>query len=123
MSTRTRTPDAITMPDVVARVSPIGDTPTLEGLAWALRHPETWPEGFEWDYRACTSCAMGLAVRLWRDIGIPTTSDVGDALHISSVIATRFFIGMKRDIGATFMSDVKPHHVADAIDRYLATRA
>lgn len=41
-------------------------TPSLAGLAWLLRHKEAWPEGFEWYYGRCTSCAMGMAVRMYR---------------------------------------------------------
>ena len=25
--------------------------PSLHALSYALRHPDTWPEGFVWDYR------------------------------------------------------------------------
>jgi hypothetical protein len=39
--------------------------PSLENLAFMLRHPETWPEGFEWDYGCYAGCAVGLAHRLW----------------------------------------------------------
>lgn len=42
------------------------DKPSLENLAYALRHPETWPRGFVWDYSHCDHCAMGLAHALWR---------------------------------------------------------
>jgi hypothetical protein len=42
--------------------------PTLETLSYALRHPETWPEGFIWNYQQCDHCAMGLARALWNSI-------------------------------------------------------
>jgi hypothetical protein len=37
---------------------------TLRGLSYALRHPETWPPGFAFDYRRCKTCAMGLAFEM-----------------------------------------------------------
>lgn len=37
----------------------------LKRLAFALRHPETWPKGFIWDYSDCRRCAIGLAFQLW----------------------------------------------------------
>jgi hypothetical protein len=36
----------------------------LRRLRDALRHPETWPPGFEFDYRRCATCAIGLAHEL-----------------------------------------------------------
>lgn len=41
------------------------DKPSLENLSYVLRHPETWPEGFIWNYAHCSQCAMGLAYELW----------------------------------------------------------
>lgn len=43
------------------------DKPSLGNLAYALRHPETWPKGFVWNYADCAQCAMGLAHSLWRE--------------------------------------------------------
>lgn len=41
------------------------DKPSLHALSYALRHPDTWPEGFMWNYNQCHQCAMGLAHQLW----------------------------------------------------------
>lgn len=41
------------------------DKPSLHALSYALRHPDTWPKGFVWDYKYCDDCAMGLAHALW----------------------------------------------------------
>ena len=45
--------------------------PSLRGLAFALRHPETWPAGFTWNYAKCNSCAMGLAAKIWTNMRMP----------------------------------------------------
>lgn len=37
---------------------------SLRDLGYALRHPETWPPGFEWEFLDCNKCAMGLAYQL-----------------------------------------------------------
>src|SRR5882762_5295787 len=42
--------------------------PSLHGLSYALRHPDTWPKDFYWDFSRCNHCAMGLAHRLWWSI-------------------------------------------------------
>ncbi len=48
---------------------PIPDlsVPSLENLAYMLRHRETWPEGFRWSYRNYNTCALGLADQMWSD--------------------------------------------------------
>lgn len=40
-------------------------TPSLRNLIFALRHRETWPKGFRWDFSDCSQCAMGLRYELW----------------------------------------------------------
>ena len=32
----------------------------LKNLAWLLRHPNHWPEGFAWEYTDLDRCAVGL---------------------------------------------------------------
>jgi hypothetical protein len=39
--------------------------PSLENLAFMLRHRETWPADFEWNYVYLETCAIGLADRMW----------------------------------------------------------
>jgi hypothetical protein len=41
--------------------------PSLRNLAFILRHKETWPPGFYWNYCRADSCALGLAVRVWKE--------------------------------------------------------
>jgi hypothetical protein len=40
-------------------------TPSLESLSYILRHREWWPDGFEWDFQACSGCAIGLCEELF----------------------------------------------------------
>jgi hypothetical protein len=122
------------MDDAVKEMSDIIDKPSLVGLAYSLRHPETWPKGFTWHYNDCRRCAMGLAATLWqldqpkpqpgtnqthhyswaaREFAIP----LGDAMTLFKKVRPPFALRhpfARRDIG-----DVLPEHVADAIDRYL----
>lgn len=98
------------------------ERPSLEGLAYALRHREVWPKGFGWSYLECNHCAMGLACQLWREVSIPTLGYVKDPLDIEQEDAERLFIGLGRAINIP-MRNVTPEHVADAIDALLASRA
>lgn len=82
--------------------------PTLEGLAWLLRHKEAWPEGFSWYFPDCSRCAMGLASRIW-----PWPDE-----HVLDLLGTG---------GSTFPfsqgaypcddRDVRPEMVADLLER------
>lgn len=45
--------------------------PSLDSLSYILRHPDTWPKNFVWNYAWCSNCAMGLAHKLWKS-SIPT---------------------------------------------------
>lgn len=103
------------------------DKPSLANLAYALRHPETWPEGFHWNYGRCDSCAMGLAHELWK--AIPNTYRQTGA----SVMARSFAMPF-RDSERIFLEawkertfprnlflshNIGPDEVADRIDAYL----
>lgn len=44
------------------------DRPSLAALSYILRHPDTWPKDFIWNFGDCYQCAMGLAHRLWKQI-------------------------------------------------------
>lgn len=108
------------------------DKPSLENLSYALRHPETWPKGFVWDFGKCDSCAMGLAHELWSQ-SIPA---VGRS-DVASVMAREFALpyeeaayiflrqtGKTRFLGVIpttpEMDEITPEMVADQIDRHLA---
>ena len=108
------------------RVTSLLAKPSLEGLAYALRHPQVWPEGFKWSYAHCETCAMGMAVELWslrvKEEGNATYRNaICNAIEIERTVATKIFCELGPALGAS-MWDVTPEHVADAIDAYLAQR-
>lgn len=43
---------------------PLTPAARRSALIGALRHPETWPPGFEWNFFNCHTCAIGLMHRL-----------------------------------------------------------
>lgn len=112
------------------------DKPSLHTLSYALRHPDTWPEGFVWKYSSCRQCAMGLAHQLWqnkipqsyledgasvmaRSFAMPF--EVAETIFLNCSWPYRLaglliFPGVGRGYGS-----VSPEMVADEIDRYLAT--
>ncbi len=95
-------------------------TPNLQNLATVLRHREMWPDGFDWDYSNCSTCAIGLAWRLGM-ISRYCTHKAAEEFGIPDNVATRIFIWLVRECGER--KNVTPEHVADAIDAYLAAAA
>lgn len=106
------------------------ETLTLESLAWRLRHPETWPEGFEWDYAKCSRCAMGLAYRLKTgkklleiELDGVITRKVRAAIDDARAMKLRDFSAIFWELSPRGLwRDVTPKDVATAIEKYLATR-
>lgn len=45
--------------------SPDLSKPSLKAAIALLRDRAKWPEGFEWDYSQCNTCAMGLFRDVW----------------------------------------------------------
>jgi hypothetical protein len=78
------------------------DKPSLHALSYALRHPDTWPRSFVWDYKKCDQCAMGLAHGLWGTIA-ETTPDTG-----ASVMAREFAIPFTSNAICTRWAMAKP---------------
>lgn len=137
--------DAITKPRTeTERLFADLGKPSLHALSYALRHPDTWPEGFYWNYDKCDHCAMGLAHVLWKDkIAEMTppeaaTSIVARAFAISYHKASYIFQGSfdwvpektkevgffrkrKIKIGEPDRARVTPEMVAEQIDKYLET--
>jgi hypothetical protein len=89
------------------------DKPSLAGLSYSLRHPETWPPDFVWDYAEFDQCAMALFERLWN------TEFERLERKIGSKAACEIFVyaGNARRIDR---DAVTPEMVADDIDAYLA---
>jgi hypothetical protein len=113
------------------------DKPSLRALSYVLRHPNTWPEGFIWNYDNCESCAMGLAHELW-DVSETENKNAASIMSrtfgISYEEADSIFMGQVRGKPAPWREygpkwwrstvprgDVSPEMVADAIDSYLAS--
>jgi hypothetical protein len=103
--------------------NPNVDQMSLATLAWRLRNPETWPEGFKWDYRDCTTCAVGLAaaihygtVNRWEDVYDRLFDMVPDDQFRSIFCFLHHSLHLRRHA-------ITPEHVADAIDEYLAKQS
>lgn len=106
------------------------DKPSLENLAYALRHPETWPKEFHWNFNYCEHCAMGLAHQLWaknvaearRSTG---ASIMAQAFAIPFSASREIFFGAgfsyryRNGFPVLFASAITPEMVADKIDRFL----
>ena len=110
-------------------------SPSLQVLSQVLRggpeHP-LWPEGFEWNYANCTTCAMGLAHRLWSQV-ISYNSflrlficqpdeQIAPVFDMNQEAALRIFAKLSAhlNIGS---EKITPLHVADALDQYLAQQS
>lgn len=94
--------------------------PSLAGLAYALRHPDTWPVGFEWDFRSQYKCAMGLANRLW---GIqPSLYEMMETFDLTHRQAEKMFLEAGRKwfgLARLAMCEVTPEIVAARIDLHI----
>lgn len=91
------------------------DRPTINGLAYLLRHRELWPKGFCWDYLSRDCCAIGLMTCFWSKAHPGTgymtpTTKLAKTLGISGKNANKIFFGLPWNSGTT------PDEVADVID-------
>lgn len=109
------------------------ERPNLVALSYALRHPDTWPKDFVWNYADCDQCAMGLACQLWPNLVLhqkngahtdylETKSILARIFAMSYKTAVKIFFKMDKVIGGDH-KDVMPEDVADAIDAYLKETA
>lgn len=115
--------------------------PSLHALSYALRHPDTWPADFVWNFEYCDQCAMGLAHQLWKSIpesdnDVKTgTSRMARAFAMPYTDAKNIFFGnrdwtpqkewtegwiFKKTFKSHNLGAVTPDMVADQIDKYLA---
>lgn len=83
-------------------------------LVAALRDRSKWPKGFEWDFRSCRTCAMGLAKELYLATGNYSRS-VADALGVNRRDA--LFVFTEEDIEGAI---VTPEMVADRLEKLFA---
>jgi hypothetical protein len=101
------------------------DRPNLVALAYALRHPETWPEGFgPWDYTKYGTCAVCLVKELWFRGSYKRFDDrkMTEVFGISDQASESIFMSADIEAGIRW-PDVQPDHVAAAIESYLASVA
>ena len=96
-----------------------------------LRDETTWPEGFPWDFSDCNRCAIGLAMCLYDGRAFSSRIAykpydfgdlVNDVLGIDGDVAYDLFGAPKTRRGRLVPREaITPAHVADALERYLAT--
>lgn len=112
-------------------------TPSLEGIAYILRHRELWPAGFQWQWasvynpddcwnRIVCGCGLGLALKRWTPNMLRLVMQLGGSKEMylsaggklfglrSPTIIESLFFTSERDA-----EDTMPEHVADRIDRFL----
>lgn len=97
--------------------------PTLKDLAHVLRHKELWPKFFEWDFRYCSTCAIGLCQLLYgvtpgmlTDFSNDFTGEDVTDIFTSPVFGFKHLFQSRE----TRMQLVTPEIVAQRIDAYLA---
>lgn len=104
------------MEPTTAFVGTVQHTP-LADFAYKLRHPETWPVGFEFDYLYEDTCARGLAAALGI-ITEPTTGEMMAAFGLSAKVARQLF---NAGWAAVYLGKgvVPAAMIADRIDAHL----
>ena len=108
----------------LVEATPDLSTPSLEGLAWLLRHKEAWPRGFVWDYNCCDQCAAGIAALLWKECAFRTSVNwVSEVAAMWSMPLVYGGLGSARYIfanpGHGRLSDITPEVVASRIEEHL----
>jgi len=104
------------------------EQPSLRALSNLLRDRGNWPEGFHWDFHSCPSCALGLTHAKWRNGEQPQLDNgwdgyIGPILGITKEQAYTLFM-CRPQVQATFADayiTIQPEHIADVIDKFLAT--
>lgn len=91
--------------------------PSLAGLAWALRHRETWPQSYHWSFSSASTCAMGLVTKLWPDSDV---FSIRDQFHAPLDLGHLFSLSAYAPVSN---ADVTPEMVAARIETVLARSA
>ena len=104
------------MSTVKSKIKSLLASPSAEGLIYALRNREVWPEGFKWNYLMCQTCALGLAFRLWREIDRPDIDYVGPAVGLSERDAERVFLYARKYTDVECGQGITPEMVADLLE-------
>lgn len=106
--------------DLKPTIKPDLSTPTLEGLAYILRHKEEWPRGFKWDYENCAQCAMGMTVEIWQKQKYSYhTAYMTQYFNLPDCVAEQIFIDLAKTDDE--YDSITPEHVATAIEKFLTT--
>jgi len=102
----------------------LAQKPTLQALAYALRHRDVWPDDFTWNYSRTDCCAMGLAARLWPIYCFsgmaPTIGELQKVFNLSTMAACVIFFGSEQHSLLFKRQETTPDMVANVIDHYLA---
>ena len=93
--------------------------PSLVALSYCLRHPETWPEGFVWDYSECRKCAMGLAHQLWSQAIPAAVVESNDLRTNISLLAKRFCMSFTEACDVFYDAHLKRHKCKTTVKRIL----
>jgi|SRR5882672_4744252 len=96
--------------------------PTLQNLIYVLRHPDIWPEDFEWNYYSPSTCAMGLAYQLWPDhIGNTHSHTMAECFGMDHEDSWDIFMDCKAGLFNTIMGrSPTAKQVANKLEKYLA---
>jgi hypothetical protein len=99
--------------------------PSLRMLSDILRDRSRWPAGFVWNFCSCRHCAMGLAMEIWN--ASPHYRDpIATTMALFDLDQARLFNLFTSQLSQRLglcSSDITPEHVADAIDKHLASAA
>ena len=86
-------------------------------LSFILRNRALWPEGFEWDYSQCETCAMGLAFKLGM-VAKPFPSTMIQRFNIPEHEADNIFLHAALFVPLVHGLPITPEHIADLLDAY-----
>lgn len=94
--------------------------PSLQGIAWLLRHQEAWPSGFVWKFSSFGQCAIALGKAHWPK----------QKRTVATFLSWRAFGLSHADTYTIFVEGalqslrypISAARIADRIDAYLAAK-